>query len=327
MENFALDPAPPPQAGAQATAATSPRNMVIRVGTVEEGEEFLQWRQRIKDILTALGTQQATLAHAISELYGTMEWCELYEVLNEDLTEQMQSIVAAFDDVQAAMQEETERAATVLSEVTVQMLQQPKTREKVDIRSVNSITELYRLRPHLVARALKNTKVEPQIDAFSLEQSKQCSRWWGPDSDEGVDAFQQCWSNDILWCNPPYSQMAKVVAKLREDRAHCLLVAPEWSTRTWWQQLQPMVVWRWRIPAGSKAFELYNRACGPTRWAVQVLAICGAEYRCTLLHLRAGVVHGPRLPPERVAQIKMTTTSKKRRLRRQRLKELQSKTG
>ena len=88
-----------------------------------------------------------------------------------------------------------------------------------------------------------------------------------------------------------------------------------------------MVVWRWRIPAGSKAFELYGRACGPTRWAVQVLAICGADYRCTLLHLQAGVVHGPRPETTRVAQVKGTTTSLKRRLRRQRLKELRSKSG
>ena len=327
MQNKPIDSNPSPDLASVSGDSTPIRNMVIRVGSVDEELAFQHWRQRLKRIFVAIGVHQANLARAISELAGVAEHMELYEVLNEAGAQLLWDRVEAFEDTHDALQGETERAATVLDEVSLQMLQQPKTREKVDIRSVNSITELYRLRPHLVARALKNTKVEPQIDAFSLEQSKQCSRWWGPDSDEGVDAFQQCWSNDILWCNPPYSQMAKVVAKLREDRAHCLLVAPEWSTRTWWQQLQPMVVWRWRIPAGSKAFELYNRACGPTRWAVQVLAICGAEYRCTLLHLRAGVVHGPRLPPERVAQIKMTTTSKKRRLRRQRLKELQSKTG
>jgi hypothetical protein len=275
--------------------------------------------------LVAIGAQQASFAPVISELASATEFWDLYtEVLDEKVTEPLWDIVAAFEDAQAAMQREAEQAVTVLEEVTVQLLQQPKTREEVGIRSVNSITELYRLRPHLVARALKNTRVDPQIDAFSLERTKQCARWWGPDSSEGKDAFQQCWSNDILWCNPPYSQMQRVVTKLRRDRAHCLLVTPEWSSRAWWQELQAMVIWRWRIPAASKVFELYDRACGPTRWAVQVLAICGSDPRCTLLQLQAGVVHGPPPDAKQVAQVKMTTTSKKRRLRRQKLRELRN---
>lgn len=300
--------------------------MVIRVGSVDEAQAVHAWRQRLKSILVAIGTQQASFDPVISELASATEFWELYtDVLDEKVTESLWDIVGAFEDAQAAMQREAEQAVTVLDEVIVQLLQQPKTREEVGIRSVNSITELYRLRPHLVARALKNTRVDPQIDAFSLERTKQCARWWGPDSSEGKDAFQQCWSNDILWCNPPYSQMQRVVTKLRRDRAHCLLVAPEWSSRVWWQQLQGMVIWRWRIPAASKVFELYDRACGPTRWAVQVLAICGADPRCTLLQLQAGVVHGPPPDAKQVAQVKMTTTSKKRRLRRQKLRELRNK--
>ena len=270
----------------------------------------------------AIAAQQAKVAQVISELAGTAEFWELHEVLSEDLTEPVWEIVEAFNDARESIQEETEKAATVLDEVEVQLLRQPKTREEMGIWQVGYSTELYRLRPHLVARALRNTKVVPEIDAFSVESSKQCSRWWGPDSSEAKDAFAECWGNNILWMNPPYTQLQRTVRKLREDQAHALVAMPEWSTRGWWAELQAMVLWRWRLPAGSKVFEMFGRACGATRWPVQVLVICGAEHRCKLLQLQAGVVHGPRREPSEVACIKTSsTTSMKRRLRRQRLRE------
>lgn len=324
MEEFALDATPSPLRGPEPTPS---RIMVIRVGSVEEGRAFHHWRQRLEENLEAIGTQQAGIDLVIEELANATQFWTDWTDTSESVVECLEQIVEAFEEALAAMQEKTEKTVSLLKEVVLQTLPQPKTREEMDLRSVKSvsITELYRLRPHLVARALKNTKIDPQVDDFSLGPSKQCSRWWGPDSPEARDAFEVCWSNDILWLNPPYSMMQRVVDKLREDQAHAILVAPEWPTKAWWQALQAMVAWRWRIPAGSKTFMLYNRPCGPTRWPVQVMVICGADLRCGMLQLQSGVVHGPRAESQRVAEIKTTTCSKKRRLRRQRLKELRSK--
>ena len=96
-----------------------------------------------------------------------------------------------------------------------------KTRRGVDAREVIKIslqrpgpeplTELYRLRPHLVQEVLKTTRLRPQVDAFILRATRQCPRWWGPDSEECQDAFGERWNQCLLWCNPPYSRMGEVV--------------------------------------------------------------------------------------------------------------------
>jgi len=170
-----------------------------------------------------------------------------------------------------------------------------RTREEMDT-PMAFISERYRLRPHLLHQVLGMSGLRPEIDAFSCADTKNCDRFWGPESPDGCDAFDQRWDQHILWFNPPYSKMERVVNKILNDKTHGIVVVPEWTTKTWWQPLQRLVVWRWRLPAGTRAFELFHRPCRPTRWAVQILAVCGADPQCGLAELRSGKVHGRTKP-------------------------------
>ena len=198
-------------------------------------------------------------------------------------------------------------------------------------------SEQYRLRPHLLQQVLAMCKVHPEIDAFSCADTKCCPRYWGPGSIDGCDAFKQRWDQHILWLNPPYSMMEQVVTKIRANQAHGIVVAPEWPTKVWWEPLQRLAVWRWRLSSGTKVFELGHRPCKPTRWAVQILVVCGADPPCSLLDLRAGNIHAETIKAQSSLisacawaalggecahqEPHRPTKSAKRRWRKQRLKE------
>ena len=237
--------------------------------------------------LRLLDAQWTIFEEAVSAL-ADMRWVLETSLLKDELVR----VTTAFNqlmDVQFVSRGELAAIASCLD----QLCPDPqRTREKMDTESAKPVSESYRLRPHLLDEALKITKIKLQVDAFSVGSTRQCTRWWGPDSPEATDAFRQPWNQDIMWMNPPYSVWDRVVAKIREDQAHALFCVPEWNTRLWWRNLQSMVAWRWRIAPGEKVFELYNRPCSPTHWAVHIVAVCGAEPRCYLAELRAGRVHG-----------------------------------
>ena len=71
---------------------------------------------------------------------------------------------------------------------------------------------------------------EPPIDAFATETNHLCPVWWGPGG-EHENAFAQSWKGQVLWMNPPYSMLDKVVYKLTEDGASARLVVPDWPHR------------------------------------------------------------------------------------------------
>lgn len=191
-----------------------------------------------------------------------------------------------------------------------------RTRSRMDTGSA-FVTESYRIRPHLYAEALRKCKITPQIDAFSKADTRMCSRFWGPGSPAAENAFDERWDRNILWCNPPFSMIQAVSDKVKAEAAHCLLLVPEWPTKSWWADLQPLAVWRWRIPANVKVFEMFHRPCAPTRWPVHVLAVCGAQPRCSLQDLQSGRVHGVEASTGQVGKIVLKSRSHQRRWRRQ----------
>jgi hypothetical protein len=79
-------------------------------------------------------------------------------------------------------------------------------------------------------------RVEPSVDAFSIPDSARLDRWWGPGSPEAANAFGQSWGEEILWANPPFYLLHKVLAKVLREGAHAVVILPEWrQTRflTW----------------------------------------------------------------------------------------------
>ena len=57
-----------------------------------------------------------------------------------------------------------------------------------------------------------------------------------------VDAFQQDWSQGILYAFPPFNLIGKVLKKVRSQRSDLILVAPVWVTQLWYPLLLELAV-------------------------------------------------------------------------------------
>ncbi len=77
----------------------------------------------------------------------------------------------------------------------------------------------------------------PTVDAFADEGTWKTPVFyaptWSPNA-AAVDAFAQSWEGDhqLLYMNPPFHLLGRVVQKIREEQANCVLVAPVWPR--WW---------------------------------------------------------------------------------------------
>jgi hypothetical protein len=146
--------------------------------------------------------------------------------------------------------------------------------------------ETYAVRMHYVEEIVSRLGCQtPCLDAFSLAESKRFERWWGPDSEEVQDAFSVKWTHSscgMLWANPPFSEIQRVVHKLKVDHGHAILVVPKWETAAWWLPLQDLVIRMIEYPAKTKLFELVGMDCyvPSTRWPVQVSMVCGRPEQC-----------------------------------------------
>jgi hypothetical protein len=96
-------------------------------------------------------------------------------------------------------------------------------------------------------------QLQPVLDAFADEGNHRFPLWW-------KDAFAEKWPQDrVVWANPPFSMLSKVVDKIEKDQAKVLLVCPDWRTCPWWVQLQRHVVRRHYYPKGTAIFELNGK--------------------------------------------------------------------
>ncbi|KXZ41821.1 hypothetical protein GPECTOR_272g706 [Gonium pectorale] len=83
--------------------------------------------------------------------------------------------------------------------------------------------------------ALKGRR--PTVDAFADERTAKLPCFyaaaWSPRA-AAVDAFAQHWggAEQLLYLNPPFQLMGRVIRKIRAERANCVLIAPVWPR--WW---------------------------------------------------------------------------------------------
>jgi hypothetical protein len=78
----------------------------------------------------------------------------------------------------------------------------------------------------------------PTLDAFASEKNRRFSRFWS----EKNSAWTKNWKNHgLLWINPPYDEMERVVAKIVEDKAEAILIVPQWDTHPWWPRVMNLV--------------------------------------------------------------------------------------
>jgi len=96
----------------------------------------------------------------------------------------------------------------------------------------------------LFQELLKRTFI-PEIDLFASKLNAKCDNYvsWHPDADAiAVDAFSIEWTNLKCYAFPPFSLIGQVLKKIREDRALVLLIAPVWTTQTWYPLLLQLLI-------------------------------------------------------------------------------------
>ena len=71
---------------------------------------------------------------------------------------------------------------------------------------------------------------------LNFQISTYCS-WRGDPHSAHIDAFTMNWSGYKFYAFPPFSLLPKCLQKIRQDRAHGILIAPLWPTQTWFPLL------------------------------------------------------------------------------------------
>ena len=68
-----------------------------------------------------------------------------------------------------------------------------------------------------------------------------------------VDAFSISWTKQYVYIFAHFSTLSMVLRKIVEDEAEALVVAPLWTTQSWWPQLAHLIVdFPIRLPPTSK---------------------------------------------------------------------------
>ena len=84
----------------------------------------------------------------------------------------------------------------------------------------------------------------PEIDLFASKSNKKCQVYcsWERDSDAFIiNAFTFSWSSLNFYAFPPFSIIAKVLQKIKNDNASGIVVVPLWSNQIWFPVFMKLV--------------------------------------------------------------------------------------
>lgn len=83
------------------------------------------------------------------------------------------------------------------------------------------------------------------IDLFASRLISKLTRYCSFKPDPNaliVDAFTVSWTNEFNDIFPPFSILGVVLKKLKEDKGDALLIAPLWSTQSWFPKILQLLV-------------------------------------------------------------------------------------
>lgn len=105
----------------------------------------------------------------------------------------------------------------------------------------------WRLHPAIYVQACRHHGLYPELDLFADRLNRQTSRFYSRFADPealATDAFSQCWTprpgHRVLWANPPFSLLLRVLRKALNEKATMLLCLPVWPTAPWWPLVQDL---------------------------------------------------------------------------------------
>jgi hypothetical protein len=85
----------------------------------------------------------------------------------------------------------------------------------------------------------------PQIDMFASRLNYQVEPYiaWMPDPWAlAIDAFSISWKDYYIYAFPPFSLLNRVLQRMRKEEVEGIIVAPSWTTQTWYPLLGRMSV-------------------------------------------------------------------------------------
>ena len=116
------------------------------------------------------------------------------------------------------------------------------------------------------------------MDRFASRETRQQQRYnakWRDGTAEAVDSLHlpdHAWSNEVNWCNPPWSLLDDLAAKLRQSGAAATVIAPKWPRFPWYQQLAEMASETVEMPPARNLFSPQRQeghaGVGPSAWSV-----------------------------------------------------------
>lgn len=86
---------------------------------------------------------------------------------------------------------------------------------------------------------------KPDIDLFASRHNTQVKKFvaWKPDPMAfAINAFYLSWCDSLNYIFPPFSQIHKVLQKIDDDKAECIIIVPFWSTQAWFSKLLHMLI-------------------------------------------------------------------------------------
>jgi hypothetical protein len=116
------------------------------------------------------------------------------------------------------------------------------------------------------------------VDRFASKENRQLQRYnakWRDGTAEAVDALHlsdEEWRKEANWCNPPWSLLDDLVAKLRSSGAVATVIVPKWPRFPWFQQLSEMASESVEMPPARNLFSPQRQegraGVGPSAWSV-----------------------------------------------------------
>ena len=88
-------------------------------------------------------------------------------------------------------------------------------------------------------------KFQPQVDLFATHLNAQLPLFvsWHPHpAASATNAFSLKWTHLLAYAFPPFILINRVVLKIQSERAHVLLITPNWPTQVWWPSLLALSV-------------------------------------------------------------------------------------
>ena len=144
---------------------------------------------------------------------------------------------------------------------------------------ISYLSEQYAVRFHWIRRFLQQFGIEAgdwMRDCFASPSNARFSKFWTAEQ----DAIMQDWSsNEIHWCNPPWTIWPSVAEKILSSNCVSICVFPAWHSKQWVQDLVFSAVKTIYLEVGSKIFELGGKAVGGIKWGLYVVLIWPSDFQ------------------------------------------------